>query len=102
MCRAGLVWQLSDIPGVKASSCVGFGAMGPGCFGVVMGAGFEAAVEDADEPVRELAQRGVVAKAAVAELVVAGADVGVVQDGCPRRQVGGVDGQAGADEPGVA
>ncbi|QHE73792.1 Mobile element protein (plasmid) [Rhodococcus sp. WAY2] len=36
-----------------------FGAMGPGGGFVVGGAGFETAVQDSDEPVGELAQRGV-------------------------------------------
>jgi hypothetical protein len=43
-----------------------------GCF-VVAGAGFEAAVQDAHEPVGELAQGGVVFGAAGFELVVVGA-----------------------------
>src|ERR1700691_6094526 len=46
-----------------------------GCF-VVAGAGFEAAVQDADEAVAELAERGVVAEAAGASLVVVGAGSG--------------------------
>ena len=39
---------------------------------VVAGAGFQAAVQDADQPVGELAQRGVVGLAPGAELVVVG------------------------------
>ena len=46
-----------------------------GCF-VVAGVCFEAAVEDADEPVSELAECGVVADVAVAELPVVGAGTG--------------------------
>jgi hypothetical protein len=42
--------------------------------------GLEAAVQDADEAVAELAERGVVADAAGAELVV----VGAVKDAMPR------------------
>ena len=43
---------------------------------VVGGAGFEAAVQDADQAVGELAQGGVVAGAAGAVLVVVGAGAG--------------------------
>jgi hypothetical protein len=50
------------------SSCGVFGVLWP-CGGfVVAGPGFEAAVEDAHEPVGELAQRGVVFSAAGFEL----------------------------------
>src|SRR6266545_3484063 len=55
------------------SSSRRLGVMRPGDGFVVAGAGFEAAVEDADEPVGELAQGGVVVGAAGAELVVVGA-----------------------------
>ncbi len=48
----------------------------PGGGLVVGGAGLEAAVQDADEPVGELAQRGVVAEPAGAVLVVVGAGAG--------------------------
>jgi hypothetical protein len=48
----------------------------PGGVFVVDGAGFEAAVQDADEAVAELAERGVVADAAGTELVVVGAGAG--------------------------
>src|SRR4051794_40698170 len=47
----------------------GGGVVGPGGGLVVGGSGFEAAVEDADEAVAELAQRGVVAGAAGAQRV---------------------------------
>ena len=47
--------------------------MGPAGGLVVGGAGLEAAAEDADEAVAELAQRGAVADAAAAELVVVAA-----------------------------
>jgi hypothetical protein len=50
--------------------------VGPGGVLVVEGAGFEAAAEDADEPVGQLAEGGVVALAAAAELVVVGAGAG--------------------------
>jgi hypothetical protein len=43
---------------------------------VVTGAGFETAVQDADQPVAELTQRGVVTGAAGAELVVVGPRAG--------------------------
>ena len=48
----------------------------PGGRFVVAGAGFEAAVQDADEAVAELAEGGVVAEAAGASLVVVGAGSG--------------------------
>ena len=50
--------------------------LGPGGGLVVTGAGFQAAVQDADEPVGELAQGGWVAGPAGAELVVVGAGAG--------------------------
>ena len=53
-----------------------FGAMGPGGGFVVGGACFETAVQDSDEPVRVLTQRGVVADAPAALLVVVGAGTG--------------------------
>src|SRR6266511_2460312 len=55
------------------SSCERFGAMRPGGCLVVGGAGFEAAVEDADEPVGELAQGWVVFGTACSLFVVVGA-----------------------------
>src|SRR5450755_1737070 len=69
------------------------GVMMPGGGFVVAGAGFEASVQDADEPVGELAQRGVVADAAGALLVVEGAGAG--------RGVEGGEGLArqGVDKP---
>jgi len=45
----------------------------PGDGLVVARVGLEAAVEDADEAIAELAERGVVADAAGAELIVVGA-----------------------------
>jgi hypothetical protein len=57
--------------GVRASSDV-LVEGGPGGVFVVGAVGFEAAVEDADESVGELAQGGVVVLAAVGELVVVG------------------------------
>src|ERR1700744_1328817 len=65
----------SDIPGLKVSSGLLL-AVGPGGVFVVEGAGFEASVQDADEPVGETSQGVVVADAAGAELVVAGAGTG--------------------------
>src|SRR5688572_13004842 len=50
--------------------------MCPGGVFVVGGAGFEAAVQDADQSVGQLTQRGVVVHAAVAEFVVVGAGAG--------------------------
>jgi hypothetical protein len=47
-------------------SSSGFGVVGPGCVFVVRGAGFEAAVQDADGSVAELAQCRLVADVAVA------------------------------------
>jgi hypothetical protein len=60
---------------------------------VVAGAGFEAAVQDADEPVGELAQGGVVVGAPGFELVVVGASA--------RRGVQCAEclGHEGVDEP---
>src|ERR1035441_9330142 len=69
------------------SSSEVFDAMRPGGFLVVESAGFEAAVQDADEPVGELAEGGVVVGAAGSLLVVVGAGGG------------GWPGQAG-EEPG--
>src|SRR3954454_7270016 len=60
----------ADIPGFSLSSS---GAqVVPGGVFVVGSVGLQAAVEDADEAVRELAQRGLVAGAAGAELLVVG------------------------------
>src|SRR5664279_2077437 len=81
------------------SSCgflrLGSGLRPGGCL-VVEGAGFEAAVEDAGEPVGELAESGVVAGSAGALVVVTGACSG-----------GGVQGGEGlgherVDEPVIA
>src|SRR6266496_2545932 len=52
------------------------GVLRPGGLLVVEGAGLQAAVQDPDEPVGELAQRGPVAKAAGALPVVVGAGSG--------------------------
>jgi hypothetical protein len=54
---------------------VGDGALPGGCF-VVEGAGFQAAVQDADEAVAELAEGRVMTEAAAALLVVVGAGPG--------------------------
>ena len=53
-----------------------FGLVRPGGGFVVMRSGFETSVQDSDEPVGELAQRGVVADAPAALLVVVGAGTG--------------------------
>src|ERR1039457_2090833 len=61
------------------SGCEGSGVcdvIGPGGCLVVAGAGFQAAVLDADEAVADLAEGGVAALAAGALLVVAGAGAG--------------------------
>ena len=51
-------------------------AVSPGGVLVVAGAGFEAAVQDAGQPVADLSQRGVVALAAGTQLVVVSAGAG--------------------------
>src|ERR1035438_6061304 len=58
------------------SSGKAFEAMRPGGFLAVESAGFEAAVQDADEAVRELAEGGVVVGTAGSLLVVVGAGAG--------------------------
>src|ERR1035437_3205662 len=55
------------------SSCYLLNVLVPGCGFVVAGAGFEGAVQDADETVAELAQGGVIADVAVPQCVVVGA-----------------------------
>src|ERR1700724_3583709 len=75
------------------SSSEAFGVVRPGGFLVVEGACFEAAVQDADEPVGELAEGGVVVGAAVSLFVVVGAGAG----GCLERGEG--LGYEGIDEP---
>src|ERR1039458_2768719 len=81
------------------SSCEGSGVcdvIGPGGCLVVAGAGFQAAVLDADEAVADLAEGGVAALAAGALLVVAGAGAG----GCGQRGQG--PGVQGVGEPAAA
>jgi hypothetical protein len=61
------------------SSCEGFGVCDgtwPGGCLVIAGAGFQAAVQGADEAVAELAEGGVVAESAGALLVVVAAGSG--------------------------
>src|ERR1700753_1157766 len=82
-----------DIPGLSVSSGL-LAAVSPGGVLSVEGAGFEAAVEDADEAVGQLAQGGVVALAAGAELVVVGAGSGGCGQGAEGLLVQGV-GEAG-------
>ena len=65
----------SDIPWFSPSSCGGL-VMCPGGGLVVVGAGLEAAVQDADQSVPELAQRGVVTDPAGTQGVVVGAGTG--------------------------
>jgi hypothetical protein len=55
---------------------MGVGVLRPGGRFVVVGAGFEAAVEDADEAVPELAEGGVVAGLAGSLFVVVAAGAG--------------------------
>ena len=66
------------------------GVLGPGGGLVVEGAGFEAAVQDAGEPVGEVAQRGAVAGPAGALGVVAGAGAGRGAEGGEGLAVEGV------------
>ena len=75
-------------------------AVRPGGCLVVRGAGLEAAVEDADESVADLPQRGVVADVAAAELVVVGADLAVVQDRARRLHMQRVEEPIVVHEPG--
>src|ERR1039458_7346613 len=80
------------------SGCEGSGVcdvIGPGGCLVVAGAGFQAAVLDADEAVADLAEGGVAALAAGALLVVAGAGAG----GCGQRGQG--PGGQGVPGPGA-
>src|SRR5207249_7623486 len=72
----------------------------PGGRLVVEGAGFEAAVQDADEPVGELAQGGVVAGAAGALVVVVGACPGGGPEGGEGLGHEGVDEPVVVDVPG--
>lgn len=58
-------------------------------------------MEDADEAVADLAKGGVVADVAGSELVVEGADFGVVEDRAGCLHVEGVDESVVVDEPGV-
>ena len=66
---AAFARSAADIPGSLLSSC-GLGVVAPGGVLAVAGSRFEAAVQDADEAVGELAQRGLVADVAVAQLLV--------------------------------
>jgi hypothetical protein len=63
------------------SSCYSLGVLVPGGGLVVAGAGFEAAVQDSDETVAELAQGGVVADVAVPQRVVVGGGLPVIRSG---------------------
>jgi hypothetical protein len=71
---AGDALTAADIPCFCLSS--GDWKMSPGGGLVVDGAGFEAAVEDADEAVAELAQSSLVAGATLAQGLVIGAGTG--------------------------
>src|SRR5262245_12836686 len=74
--------------------------VGPRGVLVIERAGFQAAVQDADQAVAELAERGVVSRAAGAELVVVGPCAGRGTQRAERLPVQ-CGGQAlGADEPG--
>src|SRR6202161_3178449 len=70
-----------------------------GCF-VVAGAGFDAAVDDADEAVAELAERGVVAEPAGTLPVVVGAGSRGCRQGGEGLRLQGVGEPLVADEPG--
>ena len=72
---AALRCSQSDIPWFLLSSCGGL-LVGPGGGLVVGGAGLEAAVQDADQPVPELAQRCVMTDPTGAQGVVVGAGTG--------------------------
>src|SRR5215472_19315153 len=72
----------------------------PGGVLVVEGAGLEAAVQDAGEPVGQLAQRGVVALAAAPELVVVGPGAGGGGEGAEGLLVQGVGEPVVADVAG--
>ena len=65
----------ADIPGFDLSSCSCV-VVGPGDGFLVAGVVFEAAVEDAEETVGELAQRGLVADVSSAQRCVVGAGAG--------------------------
>jgi hypothetical protein len=62
--------------GESLSSGSGLGVVRPGGRFVVSGAGIEAAVQDADEPVAKLTKRSAMPNAAPAEIVVIGAGSG--------------------------
>ena len=64
--------------------------MGPGGGLVVEGSGLEATVQDPDEAVPELAQGGVVAGAAGADVVVVGPGTGLAGQGAERPLVHGI------------
>jgi hypothetical protein len=74
--EAGLAGRsAADIPGFWLSSCCGV-VVSPRDVFVVEGAGFQAAVQDADVAVGQSAQRGLVADVARSQLVVVGAGPG--------------------------
>jgi hypothetical protein len=52
---------------------------------------FETAVQDADEPVDDLTQGGIVCDVAASKLLVVGADVGIMPDGGANLHVQGID-----------
>src|SRR4029453_18372802 len=85
---------------LRVSSGKRTGVMRPGSCLVVERPGLEAAVQDADEPVGDLAQGGVVVGAAGSLLVVVGAGAGRDgdRDGCLGHE--GVDEPVVVDEPG--
>src|ERR1035441_1542835 len=107
-------WPMwSDTPWAELSSSCGElvrGVLRPGDCLVVGGAGFEAAVEDADEPVAELAERSVVAGAAGALAGGIGArswwfgegGQGLGAQGVGEAAVADIPGQDGLASPGRA
>jgi len=70
----------ADIPAFKLSS-VDRDVVGPGLCLVVEAAGLEAAVEDSDEAVAELAERGVVADVSASHRAVVAAAPGRATEG---------------------
>ena len=74
--------------------------MAPGRGLVVEGAGLEASVQDADEPVGESPQGVVVFDSSGAELVVEGSGAGGAADGAERPLVAGVGQEPVAYEAG--
>ena len=71
-----MVCEPEDIPGIKGSGRCSRGVVAPGGGLVIARVGCEAAVEDADEAVADVAKGGVVRKASCSLAVVVGACAG--------------------------